>query len=118
MALAMVRFSSEASYIHQYARARHAELLAGDSWVVKSMRLDPGLEFPLKGPRTVESNMRGVVQRTGGICMAAHSRWVVESCVDPTNRSVYEHRTQHSAWLSQSVLHIDRCSPSRVFSRV
>jgi hypothetical protein len=58
-------------------------------------RMMPGGEatlVPLKGPVTLPSSIKSVIQRTNGSFMASHDRWVVEARIQVTHRSRYEHR--------------------------
>lgn len=62
----------------------HAKLVL--AWVGASVlhRHDPG--------RIFEGSKRGVVQHNGGGFVTAHDRWVAESRINPTSRSVDEHK--------------------------
>ncbi len=48
-------------------------------------------QYP-KGPSTMDDSLRSVAAHTGGGCTAAYDRRVVESWIELTNRSRYEHR--------------------------
>ena len=47
---------------------------------------------PLRGPPTLDDTVRSVLQRGAGGFVAAHDRWVVESRIELSHRSRYEHR--------------------------
>lgn len=116
--LATIRYIAEGGDVGEFVRGRLAVLLATDSRVCRkpgpsevvpldvaerAMKADEGNAKPLKGPRTLEESMRGIIQRGAGGFMGAHDRWIVESRIDPTSRSAIEHKV-----VSKS-LHLAMC---------
>ncbi len=67
------------------------------SQAVDAMSEGPATFGKLRGPAKLGESIKVITQWTGGGFLAAHDRWVVESRLELSHRSRYEHRVLSKA---------------------